>query len=176
MTARTKIILSALSIAVAGSMASAAPALAQASASISAGAVVKDVDGGTVGTISSVDGEFVILKTDRYEARLPASSFTAAEGHYLFGMTQAQLNAEVEKAQIDPATLLTAGAAVHDTSGGLVGTVEAVDGGLATLKLSSISVKLPVSAFAANEQGLVIGATAAELEAQAAAAAEGPTN
>lgn len=174
MTARTKIILSAISMAVAGSLAPAA--LAQAPASISAGAVVKDVDGGAVGTISSVDGEFVILKTDKYEARLPVSSFTAAEGHYLFGMTQAQLNAEVEKAQIDPATLMTAGAVVRDTAGGLVGTVEAVDSGLATVKLSTTSVKLPVSAFAANEQGLVIGATAAELEAQAAAATEAAIN
>lgn len=176
MTARTRIILSSLSLALAASMAPAAPALAQATASVAAGAQVKDTSGGLVGTVSSVDGEFLILKTDKHEVRLPVASFTAAEDHLLFGMTQAQLNAEVEKAKVNPADLMIAGAVVHDTSGGLVGTIEKVDAGLATLKLSSTSVKLPVSAFAANQQGLLLGMTAAELEAQAAAAVQAQTS
>lgn len=168
MSARIRIIFSSLSLAIAASMTPATPALAQSA--ISAGAQVKDTNGGTVGTVTSVDGQFVILKTDKHEVRLPVNSFTAADGHYLFGMTQAQLNAEVEKAVVDPADLLKAGAIVRDASGGLVGTIETVDAGLATVKLATVSVKLPVSAFAAGPQGLVIGMTAAELEAQAAAA------
>lgn len=172
MTSRTKIIVSSLSLVVAAALAPIQPAMAQATGSqISAGAKVSDTQGGQVGTITSVDGEYVILKTDKHEVRLPSSSFTATDDGYLFGMTQAQLNAEVEKAQVDPAKLLKAGAIVRDVSGALVGSIEAVEGGLATLRLQTLSVNLPVSSFAAGPQGLVIGSSAAELEAQATAAA-----
>lgn len=172
MTARIKIIVSSLSLAMAAALAPMQPAMAQAtSPQMSAGAKVSDTQGGEVGTIISVEGEYVILKTDKHEVRLPASSFTATDKGYLFGLTQAQLNAEAEKAQVDPTELLKAGALVRDPSGALVGSIEAVEGGLATVKLQTLSVNLPVSSFAAGPQGLVIGSSAAELEAQATAAA-----
>ena len=169
MTAKARIILSSLSLAVAAAGLSAQPAFAQA-ASITVGTVVKDTQGGNVGTVTSVDGEYLVVKTDKHEVRLPKVSFTATAEGALFGMTQAQLNAEVEKSVIDPATLLKAGAQVRDTAGGVVGTIEAVEAELATIKLPSASVKLPVASFAADSEGLVIGATAAELEAQVSAA------
>jgi preprotein translocase subunit YajC len=163
-----RIILSSLSLAIAAAL-PVQPAFAQA-ASVAAGAKVSDTNGGEVGTVTSVDGEFVIVKTDKHEVRLPANSFTATESGLLFGMTQAQLNAEIEKAKINPVDLLKAGAEVRDTAGGLIGTIEAVEGDLATVKLAKLSVKLPVSVFGAGPDGLVLGTTAAELEAQAAAA------
>jgi preprotein translocase subunit YajC len=170
LTARAKIILSSLSLVVAAAGMAAQPAAA--AAPITAGTVVKDTNGGQVGTVASVDGEFLIVKTDKHEVKLPKASFTATDSGLLFGMTQAQLNAEVEKAKVDPAELLKAGAVVRDTAGGVVGTVETVEADLATVKLPTTSVQLPVSAFAADAQGLVIGVTAAELEAQVSAAAE----
>lgn len=172
LTARTKLILSSISFAIAAAAIPAQPALAQAT--IAAGVKVNDTQGAPVGTVTSIDGDFVILKTDKHEVRLPKNSFTPTDDALLFGMTQAQLNAEVEKAQVDPADLLKAGAQVRDTAGGLVGTIEAVEAEFATLKLTALSVKLPISAFGATAEGLVIGTTAAELEAQAAAVA-GPS-
>ena len=71
---------------------------AQAQASFASGATVSDTAGGAVGTITSVDGEFVVLKTDKHEVRLPSNAFTPHEGKLLFAMTQAELNAQVEAA------------------------------------------------------------------------------
>src|SRR5688572_5968087 len=50
----------------------AAPAAAQAA--VQAGAVVKDPQGGEVGTIASVEGDQVVLRTDRHQARIPAAA------------------------------------------------------------------------------------------------------
>ena len=58
-------------------------------------------------------------------------------------MTQAQLNAEIEKSIVDPAKFLKAGAEVRDPSGGLVGSIDAVEEGFATVKLPSASAVKP---------------------------------
>src|SRR3954466_13803989 len=68
-----------------------------AAAAVTAGAVVKDTKGGEVGTIQRVEGDQLILKTEKHEVRLPVSSFTATDSGALFGMTRDQLNAEIEK-------------------------------------------------------------------------------
>jgi preprotein translocase subunit YajC len=167
LTARTKIILASLSLAMA------IPAQAAFAQGIAAGAKISDTKGAEVGTVASVDGDFVIVKTDKHEVRLPKASFTVTDSGLLFGMTQAELNAAVEQATVNPRDLLKAGALVRDPAGGLVGTVEGVEGDFATVKLTKTSVQLPVSAFAASSEGLVLGMTAAELEAQAAASVEG---
>lgn len=173
MTARLKNVVSALALAAAAiGPAAAQPALA-AAAQIAAGAKVSDTKGGVVGTITAVDGEFVTLKTDKHEARVPAASFTAVEGGLLFGMTQAEFNADIEKSIVDPKTLMKVGATVRDTAGGLVGTIEAVEADLATVKLPNLVVKLPVNVFAASGNDLIIGSTAAELEAQVQATGAG---
>jgi hypothetical protein len=169
MNARTKILLSA---AFAIGLAGAPQALAQAAASatVTAGAVVKDPAGGDVGTITAVDGEFAVLKTDKHEVRLPVSSFAQGEGAFVMGMTRAELNAEVEK--LSGAAVLAVGATVRDANDGVVGTIEEFDAELATVKLPSTKlVKLPVSAFGRGPNGPVIGSTAAELEAAAGGAA-----
>jgi len=170
---RSKIFLSTLSLALAAAGAAAQPAFAQAAqASIAAGAQVKDTQGGDVGTVTRVDGQFVVLKTDKHEVRLPVSSFTAHQGHFIMAMTRDQLNAEVEKTKAQASAKLVAGAPVNGSQGGLVGTIDAIDDQYVTVKLTSGKlVRLPRSAVAPGPNGGVIGMTVAQLEAAAAAAA-----
>jgi hypothetical protein len=100
MTLSKKLLLASLpALLASGAVAQQArPSSAKAEAAISAGAKVLDPKGGEVGTVSQVDGQFVILKTDRHEARLPVSSLRTREGGFVMAMTRDELNAEVEKA------------------------------------------------------------------------------
>lgn len=175
MTARKKLFLSTLSIALFASGATMQPAFAQAAqASIAAGAQVKDTSGGDVGTITKVDGQFVNLKTDRHEVRLPVSSFTAHQGHFIMAMTRDQLNAEVDKTKAAASAKLVPGATVTGSQGANVGTIASIDEQFVTVKLvSGKMVRLPRAGIAAGTNGGVVGATAAELEAAAAQATAG---
>jgi preprotein translocase subunit YajC len=145
-------------------LAAATPAAAQ----IAAGAAVKDTGGGVVGTVVRVDGDHLIVKTDRNEARLPASSFTPVEGGLLFGMTQAQLNAAIDKAKAEADAKIAPGAAVTGAAGAAVGTIQDIDAEYVTLKLKSGgAVRVPRAAVAASDKGVVTSLTVAELEAAA---------
>lgn len=68
-----------------------------------------------------------------------------------------------------PATAadVQAGASVYDQQGGTVGKVDSVSGDEAVVDTGAVRAKLPISSFAKNDQGLVIGMTKAELEAAA---------
>lgn len=139
-----------------------------AAAAVTVGAVVKDTKGGEVGTIVKVEGDQLVLKTDRHEVRLPVSSFTATKDGALFGLTQAQLNTEVDKAAAAAAAQIVVGATVKGAAGAAVGTIEAIDAGVVTLKLSSgTSIRLPRSAIGGGPNGPVIGLTAEQIEAEA---------
>jgi hypothetical protein len=71
---------------------------AAASGNVTAGVTVKDTNGGTVGTIESVDGQYAVLATTKSKVRLPISSFgKGAEGPIL-AMTQAQVDAAAASA------------------------------------------------------------------------------
>jgi preprotein translocase subunit YajC len=176
MTLRSRLFLSTLSAALFASTAAAqaqAPAPA-AAATFTAGAKVNDTQGGEVGIITSADGEFVNLKTDKHEVRLPKSSFTAHNGGFIMAMTRDQVNAAVEQTLAQAAANLVAGAAVTGSQGNSVGTIDAIDSEFVTVKLTSGKlVRLPRNAVAAGTSGAVIGMTVAELEA-AAGAAEPP--
>lgn len=159
-------------IALAGSAAAVQPALAQTApapaASFSAGATVNDTAGGEVGTIARDDGNFVILKTDKHEVRLPKTSFTAHNGGFIMAMTRAEVNAAVEEALAEADKKIAVGASVSGSQGSPVGTIDAVDAEFVTLKLvSGKLVKLPRNGIAPGPNGAVIGMTAAELEAAA---------
>lgn len=174
MTVRKKLFVTGLSVALFATGAAVQPALAQAQASMAAGAQVKDTAGGDVGTVTQVDGQFVILKTDRHEVRLPVSSFTAHQGHFIMAMTRDQLNAEVDKTKAAASAKLVAGASVAGSQGGNVGTIDAIDDQYVTVKLTSGKlVRLPRNAIAPGPNGGVIGMTVAELEAAAAQATAG---
>jgi preprotein translocase subunit YajC len=66
---------------------------------------------------------------------------------------------------------LAAGAKVVDTSGGLVGSIESIDGDYATLATAKSKVRLPKTSFAMGPNGPVIAMTAAQIDAAAAQAA-----
>jgi len=139
-----------------------------AAAAVTVGAVVKDTKGGEVGTITRVEGDQLLLKTDKHEVRLPVSSFTATDSAALFGMTRDQLNAEIEKALAAANAQIVAGATVKGANGAAVGTIAAVDAEFVTLKLASgASVRLPRNAVAAGAGGPVTSLTGDQLEAAA---------
>lgn len=63
-----------------------------------------------------------------------------------------------------------AGAAVSDTSGNPVGTIESVSGDLAVVSTGTNKVSLPVSAFGQGAKGPIIAMTKSELDAAASGA------
>jgi len=144
-------------------------AAAQAPA-IVPGTQVVDTAGNPVGNVTSVKGDQVVVKTDKLEVALPASSFTPNAGKLLFALTQAQLNQQTEAALAEANAKLVAGTNVYGQSGSLAGTIEAIDADTVTVKLTSGKlVRMPRTAIAPNERGAVLGVSAAELERLATA-------
>ena len=156
--------ITALGLAVAAPL---APAAAQAQAAINVGMQVADSSGGTVGSVAAVKGENLLIKTDKHEVLLPKTSFSVSEGKLLFGMTQAQLNAEIEKSLAAANASIAAGATVNDVSGAGIGKIDAVDGGNVTIALQSgTKIQVPEKAVRGNTDGTVtIGYTAEQLQA-----------
>ncbi len=150
-----------------------APAFAQATAAVAVGMQVTDAQGGQVGTVTALNGDNVMVRTDKHEVLLPKTSFTPDNGKLLFGMTQAQLNAEVEKSTAAADAALVAGAAVVGLQGTPVGTIEAIDAQNATIKLATgKSVTLARSGLRGNADGTVtIGLTVEQLNAAVSQAA-----
>lgn len=156
--------IAVLSLTVAAPM---APSFAQ-----TAGQQVVDTTGAAVATVVRVDGDNVVVKTDKHEVALPKTSFTPHEGKLLFGMTQAQLNAEVEKSQAEAAKAIAPGATVKGSDGAVAGTIDLVDADTVTIKVASGAlVRVPRTGVAAGNGEVVVGLTAADLQAQAAPAA-----
>jgi preprotein translocase subunit YajC len=146
-------------------LAIAAPAAAQAG--FTPGMQVTDAAGGRVGTVSSINGDNLLIKTDKHEVMLPKTSFTAADGKLLFGMTQAQLDAEIEKNLAAASASVVAGATVNGVSGAPVGKIEALADGNATIALDGgRKIQVQQSALRGNADGSVtIGYTADQLQA-----------
>ena len=169
------VMLSALGLALA---VPALPAAAQAPAPISVGMQVTDANGGPVGTVTAIQGDNILIKTDKHEALLARSSFTPANGKLLFGMTQAQLNAEVEKGLAAAEAAVAAGATVKGSDGAAVGTIDTASDESVTITLSSgKKVQLSRNSVRGNPDGtVVIGLTSAQLEAQVQAAESGSSS
>jgi len=151
----------------------AAPPPPPVATTLGVGMAVVDAQGGAVGTITAVAADSVTVKTAKHDAQLPRSSLTISEGKALFGMTQAELDASVERTlAATQGAALKVGAAVKGKGGGSVGTIDAVEAGNVTIKLASgVRISIPLSGIAVDaDGGGVIGLTAAELEAQVKAA------
>ena len=147
-------------------------AIAATPAEVKPGMQVVDPSGGTVGTVTAVKGDNLVLKTDRHELHLPLTSFTASEGKLLFGMTAAQLNAEADKQMAAASAAIVAGAQVYGSDGTLAGQIEAVDAELVTIKLAGgAMVRLPRSSVGGSDKGAVLGMTTAQLTELASQAA-----
>jgi preprotein translocase subunit YajC len=151
------------------------PAMAQPAAPISVGMQVTDPSGAPVGTVTAVQGSNLVVKTDKHEVALPKASFTPNEGKLLFGMTQAQLNAEVEKSLVAADAAIVAGATVKGLQGTSIGTLDKVEADAVTIKLASgQQVRVPRSGIRGNADGSVtVGLTAEQLEAEVAKALAG---
>jgi hypothetical protein len=110
MLVRGKLLLCALSFAL---IAPGQPALAQVP-EIAVGAVVNDMTGREVGTVTAVNGPAVLVKTDRHEVQLPVGSMAPHNGAFLIAMSREQLNAAVDQvlaaAQPNPTQSVGAGA------------------------------------------------------------------
>jgi hypothetical protein len=140
----------------------AAPALGQA-----VGMQIVDTAGGTVGTVTAIKGDNVQIKTDKHEALLPKTSFRVDNGKLVFGMTQAQLDAQIESAAEAGQKAIVAGATVNGTAGTSVGKIDAVDSGQVTITLTSGKrIQVPSTGLRGNADGTVtIGYTAEQLDA-----------
>jgi preprotein translocase subunit YajC len=136
---------------------------ASAQEGLHVGATVTDTQGGTVATITAINGANVTLHTDRHDVAVPATSFTVDGDKILFGMTRDQLNAAADQAAQQAQAAFVVGAQVHDRNGELVGPVEAVDDQSVTVKFGEQQIRLPRAALAAGNGGLVTGATIADL-------------
>jgi preprotein translocase subunit YajC len=143
-------------------LALAAPAVAQ-----SVGMQIVDTAGAPVGTVTAIQGENLQVKTDKHEVLVPKASFTLNGGKLLFGMTQAQLDAQVEAAAAASAKAVVAGATVNGTGGADVGKIEAVENDAVTITLTSGKrIQLPAKAVRGNADGTVtIGYSSEQLEA-----------
>jgi hypothetical protein len=169
-----------LVLALAGSVAMASPAFAQASSAtggapaasvVTVGASVVDTKGQPVGTIESVSGANAVLSTGTAKAAIPVASFAKGPNGLVIGISKADLEAQV--AQATKPTDITVGMAVSGPKGSPVGKVEAVSGDMVTVATATTRAQLPKAAFAKGQNGLVIGMTADQLNA--AAAAKTPT-
>jgi len=169
MTFRKFLAASAVSAAL---LLSTAPAAAQ---SVQAGATVTDPQGGEVGTVVRVEGDHLVLRTDRHEVLLPVASFTPTDETVLFGMTRAELNASVDQALAQAQQSIAVGTMVYDRDGAPIGPVEETDAETITVKLGEAPIRVPRSGIAPAPNGVRIGATVAELRAQIAAATGGST-
>ena len=113
----------------------AAPAVAQAQAGITIGMKVTDGSGAPVGTVVGLKGPNLLVRTDKHDAMLPQASFRPSKGKLLFGMTQAQLNAQIEQSLAAASAAIAAGATVKGVGGTPVGTIESVAEANATIVL-----------------------------------------
>lgn len=140
-------------------------ASAQQAQSIMPGTQIIDPSGAPVGTVYSVKGDQLVVRTDKHDVRLPASPFAFDKGKLVFALTREQLNKQTEQAIAEANAKLVVGTPVYGTGGALAGTIQSIDGSLLTLKLTSGKlIRLPRNAVAPNVRGAVLGMSAAELQ------------
>jgi preprotein translocase subunit YajC len=146
----------------------AAPALAQAQAAIAPGMQVTDPAGGLVGTVKAVQGDNLLVKTTRNEALLPKASFRVDGGKLLFGMTQAQLDAEIEKGLAAAQASVVPGATVKAVGGAEIGKIDTISETTIVIALTAgQKIQLNKDALRGNPDGTVtVGLTSDQLQAQ----------
>ena len=150
-----------------------APALAQ---SIAPGMQVTDPNGGAVGTVKAVQGDNLLINTGAHEVLLPKASFTAQDGKLYFGLTQAQLNAEIEKSMAAASASIAAGASVKGLQGTEIGKIDSVTDSDVVIALpSGQKIQVAKSGVRGNADGSVtVGLTAEQLSAQTSGQAAKP--
>ena len=153
----------------------ASPALAQGMqvTTIAPGIQIVDTAGAPVGVVEAIKGENLQVKTDKHQVLLPRSSFTIGNGKLRFGLTQAQLDAQIEQSAAAASSAVVAGATVKSVDGVDIGKIDAVADGKVTIALTAgTKIQVDQSGVAGNPDGSVtVGLTSAQLQAQVQPAA-----
>lgn len=174
--------LSAFALLLATPAAATAPVAVQAAAAPTptVGAMVYDPTDGDVGTVVQTTPDAVVIDTGTHKAAVPLTAFSTGPKGLRITLTKAQLDeaAAGQQAQVQAQlkSKLVAGTAVRGVGGAPVGTIKAADEQFVTLTTTKGDVRLPVSGFGLDAQGVIVGMTAAQLEAAVSAAAPAPTN
>lgn len=140
-----------------------------AAPTLTVGATVYGPKGDVVGTIKSVEGGNVVVDTGKNAANLPVSSFGASAKGPVIGMTKADLDAALEKAQADAEAKLQAslvkGATVYGIDGVEVGTISDITPeGQVIIAHKAGPVPLPKDQFTTIDKGVALKFTAAQLD------------
>jgi preprotein translocase subunit YajC len=166
----------ALAIAVmpATALAQAAPqpqAQTQAAAKIATGATVYDAQGGEVGKVESVANGSAVVFTGTNRASIPLTSFAIGPKGPVLGMTRAELDAATQNsAATQVRSQLVPGAEVRGKNGAVLGKVKAVDGdNVVVATAANAEARVPITGFGVNAQGVFLGLTQAEFDAQVSA-------
>ena len=146
----------------------------QSARAITVGMAVVDDHGNPVGNIEAVQGDDLLIRTDRHQARMPRSSFRFSRGRLVLNMTRTQLNAAVERMTPTapvPSVQIGPGVAVRGTGGAIAGTIESVGQDHVILRLTSGErARLPRASVGTNSEGAFISLTTAELQRLVSAA------
>ncbi len=142
------------------------------------GVTVYDTAGGVVGTVSSVTPDAVVISTGAHDVAVPPASLGSGAKGPTMAMTKVQLDAAFVQQQDQAAAAmkaqLVAGSAVFGSDGATqVGTIKTADAQYVTLTTTKGGeAKLPITGFSSGPKGLVIGMTAAQLDAAIGGAAK----
>ena len=135
---------------------------------VTVGATVYDAQGGTVGTVASIDGANAVIDTGTVKAGVPIASIGTSPKGPTLGLTKAQLEAAAGQAAAQAGDIkekLVAGTAVYGTGGAQLGTIKAADAQFVTLTTAKGDAKLPIGSFGPGPKGVTIGMTQAQLDA-----------
>ena len=155
-----KKIITALSVGALVAMAPVVPAMAQ-------DLQIVDQNGGAVGTVVAFDTEngLLTVKTDKYEVVLPKSSFTPNGETMMIAMTQAELNAEVERGKKELADTASVGREVRDADLQPAGVIEAETADAFLIRLTNNTVvAVPKNGVTPHLEGAILGYRNADLE------------
>ena len=135
----------------------------------SVGMQIVDPTGAPVGTVTALSGNNLQVKTDKHEVMLPKASFRLGTGKQHFAMTQAQLNAEIEKSVAAAEASVTAGATVKGLQGIEIGKIDSVtDTDVVVALTSGSKIQVARKGVRGNADGSVtVGLTADQLKATA---------
>jgi hypothetical protein len=145
-------------------------------ADITAGAAVRDKNGVPIATVERLEADGAVVKSGERLAKLPVNAFGKDDAGLLVGITADEFLAAIAQTSVAVATTqepeiiaataedMKPGAAVRDSEGVPIGTVDKlVENGVVVLA-DGMKVRLKINSFAKDEKGLMIGITASEFK------------
>lgn len=145
----------------------AAPAMALP---ITAGLEVVDPQGDVVGKVSGLDADAnVVIDTGAHKAAYPIFKFRPSGDHLVFALTKDEVDSAA--AAKDAAASVAIGKPIKGTDGIALGTIESINGEVATLRLQGgQTVNFPMNAITGDAGGAIAGISSVQLKAQLDAA------